>query len=183
LLARQEEAYEVNHALIHTYAHQQLTPSSEIIVKLATYYEQEIEAHASDFAHLHPLRPHIMALLPIAKERKLWDVVSSLAWGIDTYLNLQGYWTDRITAITLNLAAAQATQNRRDEGALLGNLGNAYLNLDQVKQAITSYQQASTIAKEIGNRRGEGNQLGGLGPMMLENNCTVEPNTLAEQIR
>lgn len=45
----------------------------------------------------------------------------------------------------------------------LGNLGLAYADLGQVEQAISHYQQALAIAREIGDRRGEGNRLGNLG--------------------
>jgi tetratricopeptide (TPR) repeat protein len=52
---------------------------------------------------------------------------------------------------------------RRGEGNHLGNLGNAYSALGDVKKAIEYYEQALKIAKEIGDRRGEGNHLGNLG--------------------
>ena len=68
-----------------------------------------------------------------------------------------------MTVIEAALAAARAQQDRRNEGAWLGNLGNAYAALGQVEQAIDYYQQALAIAREIGDRRGEGNHLGNLG--------------------
>ena len=38
----------------------------------------------------------------------------------------------------------------------LGNLGNVYRNLGEVRKAIEFYEQPLTIAREIGDRRGEG---------------------------
>ncbi len=45
----------------------------------------------------------------------------------------------------------------------LGNLGLAYAALGETQRAITHYEQALTIAKQIGNRSDEGAWLGNLG--------------------
>ena len=45
----------------------------------------------------------------------------------------------------------------------MGNLGLAYRDLGQVEKAITYYEQALAIAREIGHRQGEGADLGNLG--------------------
>jgi len=41
----------------------------------------------------------------------------------------------------------------------LGNLGNAYAALGEVRKAIEYYEQHREIAREIGDRRGEANAL------------------------
>ncbi|MDQ3651205.1 MAG: tetratricopeptide repeat protein [Acidobacteriota bacterium] len=61
------------------------------------------------------------------------------------------------------LHAARKLRNRQSEGNHLGNLGNAYADLGEVRTAIDYYQQALMIAREIGDRRGEGSGLGNLG--------------------
>ena len=53
--------------------------------------------------------------------------------------------------------------DRRREVNHLGNLGNAYRNLEQIEKAIEYYEQALVISKEIGYKRGEGTDLGNLG--------------------
>jgi tetratricopeptide (TPR) repeat protein len=45
----------------------------------------------------------------------------------------------------------------------LGNLGNAYAGLGEMRRAIDFYQNALNISREIGDRHGEGNRLGNLG--------------------
>jgi tetratricopeptide (TPR) repeat protein len=45
----------------------------------------------------------------------------------------------------------------------LGSLGLAYSDLGQVQRAITYYEQALEIARQIGDRRGDGAHLGNLG--------------------
>ncbi|MGA2173898.1 MAG: tetratricopeptide repeat protein [Verrucomicrobiota bacterium] len=59
--------------------------------------------------------------------------------------------------------AAKITKNRAAEANALGNLGNAYAKLGDVRKAIEFYQQAQGIHRVLGDRRGEGNALGNLG--------------------
>jgi CHAT domain-containing protein/tetratricopeptide (TPR) repeat protein len=52
---------------------------------------------------------------------------------------------------------------RREAGIDLINLGEAYRALSQYAQAISSYEQARTIQREVGDRAGEGRTLTDLG--------------------
>ncbi|MDL1897285.1 tetratricopeptide repeat protein [Anaerolineae bacterium CFX7] len=61
------------------------------------------------------------------------------------------------------LNAARKLGNRSGEGVHLGNLGLAYADLGDARQAIAFYEQALAIDREIGDRRGEGADLGNLG--------------------
>jgi tetratricopeptide (TPR) repeat protein len=47
--------------------------------------------------------------------------------------------------------------------ANMNSLGRAYRALGQVERAVICYEQALTIAREVGDRRGEGEALGSLG--------------------
>lgn len=165
LLLRPVESYEVTHALIHTYARSQLTSTtdSKVIERLAAHYMAVVDAHPDDFSRLNQLRPHVLMLLRIGSERTAWTTVSALVKAIDKYLDLQGYWTERITTLHAGLAAAQALQNEQDEGNQLGRLGITYANLGHVEQAITYYAQALNVHKAIGYREREGVWLGNLG--------------------
>jgi tetratricopeptide (TPR) repeat protein len=51
----------------------------------------------------------------------------------------------------------------RARASLLGKLGILYYSLGEVARAVEYYEDALTIAREIGDRRGEGNRLGNLG--------------------
>ncbi len=48
---------------------------------------------------------------------------------------------------------AKEIGDRRSEGIWLGNLGNTYRNLGQVKKAIEYYEQALAIGKDIKDPR------------------------------
>ena len=163
LLLRPDENYEVTHALVHTYARLQLAPAVPVVAGLAAYYTAFVAEHRGNWVELQRVRQHAVTLIQTCIERKAWTAANDLAWAMEDYLDLQGYWTDRIAIISAGLVAVRALQDRRGEGNHLGNLGNAYHNLGQVPQAIASYQQALAISREIGDRRGEGADLGNLG--------------------
>jgi tetratricopeptide (TPR) repeat protein len=53
------------------------------------------------------------------------------------------------------LEIARELGERREEGTVQGNLGNAYAALGDVRKAITFYEQWLEIVRELGDRRGE----------------------------
>jgi tetratricopeptide (TPR) repeat protein len=63
--------------------------------------------------------------------------------------------TERVAWLETALSAAQGLGRKQAQGNHLGNLGNAYSALGEVARAIEYYEQALTIAREIGDRRGE----------------------------
>jgi tetratricopeptide (TPR) repeat protein len=170
LLARSGERYEVSHALVHTYARKRVEPEDGAVARLAAYYDalarEQRERGLPGYRRLDIERSHIMRVLRTCTERDRWEAVDRLAWaltGEGSFLRMQGYWTDLVTAIETGLAAAQNLNNRQGEGAHLGNLGLAYSDLGQVEKAIDYYEQALAIARDIGYQCNEGSWLGNLG--------------------
>lgn len=78
-------------------------------------------------------------------------------------LDLRLHSRERIRWLEIAVAAARRLQDRKNEGAALGNLGNAYSELGETQLAIQFHEQSLLIDREIGNRRGEGAALGNLG--------------------
>jgi tetratricopeptide (TPR) repeat protein len=77
-------------------------------------------------------------------------------------LELRMHPRERISWLETALTSARQL-NRRMEGVHLGNMGNAYADLDEVRKAIDYYEKALAIAREIGDKRSEGTWLGNLG--------------------
>ncbi|MBV7326792.1 tetratricopeptide repeat protein [Chloroflexi bacterium TSY] len=155
----QQPTYQLSHALIHTYAHTHLTPQPHTLQRLVAWLTETINQNQTNFPLLATLRPHVITLQERCAEASMWQEVEDLAWAIEDYLDLQGYWIERLSVIQ----AAQTNKARQAEGVWLGNLGRAYVMLGQVEKAIEQYQQALAIAIEIGDRRAQGNHLGNLG--------------------
>ncbi|MCX7049002.1 MAG: tetratricopeptide repeat protein [Candidatus Sumerlaeota bacterium] len=89
----------------------------------------------------------------------LLDLVSAVTYTAD----LRFHPRQRILWLEAQLTAARLLKDRQQEGAALGNLGNAHACLGDPRKAIEFYEQALVVMREIGDRRGEGNALGNLG--------------------
>lgn len=167
LLWRDEEKYEVSHALIHTYARESLEVAGEVLRRLGEYYEafarRERERGLAGYWRLDEQRDHILRVLSGLEMKAAWAECQALVRAIDSYLDMRGYGEQRVEVLGNGIKAAQALVDRRDEGAFLGNLGNVYRNLGEVEKAISYYEQALSISLDIGDRYNEGLSLGNLG--------------------
>ena len=150
----------MTHALAHSYARTQVAPSAQLIDRLARHYaamaKNESQKGRPGFAILDYERPHIVPVQAAALALKQWHVVCEITRNTQDYLNLQGYWTDRITVTGAGLDAARAAGDRRGECAFLSDLGNTVYSLGGVHRAIKLYEQQLVIAREIGDRWREG---------------------------
>jgi len=78
-------------------------------------------------------------------------------------LNIRVHSQTWIAWLLAGLAAAQQLGDQLGISNHLGNLGSAYLNLGDSRQAIQYYDQRLVLARGIGDRRGELSTLGNLG--------------------
>ena len=167
LLLRPDDSYQVTHALAHSYARTKAAPGAGIINRLALYYaalaETESAKGLAGYAVLDDQRAHIVAVQAAALKAEQWEAVQQITWKVRGYLDLKGYWTDRVTVVQAGIDAARAAGDRYAEMAFLNDLGLAYVGLGEPRRAIALYEQALVIAREIGDRRGEGAALGNLG--------------------
>ena len=170
LLVREGTRYRISHALIHTYARQKMTPSHEVVKRLAVYYTNLVKEQCAlgpvGYAHLTTERVHLMSVLARCIRSKIYDAAHTLASEVssqDGYLEIQGYWTERITAIKAGLTATRKLNRRSDEGQYLCDQGNTCVALGRVEEAIGHYEQSLSIAREVGDRHGEGVRLSSLG--------------------
>ena len=162
-----EGAYEVSHALIHTYARERLRVAPERANRLITIYDALARHYSKqgldDYTPFDAERVHMIRLIEGCAKREEWASVCQLVWALYGYLENQGHPTDLQTVLTLGVKAAQQLGDQRNEGAFLGSLGLAYYDLGRVTEAIDYHQRALAIDCEIEHRRGEGADLGNLG--------------------
>jgi len=143
----------ISHALIHKYARANHRPDNDDVEKIADYYNSYAKKHDEQcpkgYALLNQERAHIMRVIEECKTREIWQRVNDLAWAAEGYLDMCGYWTDRIVALESGVKAAKNLKDRQDEGGHLGNIGNAYSDLGQIEEAVEYYQESIAIYKEI----------------------------------
>ena len=161
------DQYEFNHALIHTYTHEQIALSEPLFTRLLNWYkkfaEEETEKGQQGHSVLDMQQAHLLYLIEQAHQRQQWQAVIDLMWVVDDYLDICAYWQERKHLLNLALTATQAAKKRDTEGKVLGNLGLTYSHLDETEKAIDYHQQALIISRELNDRKGEGQDLCNLG--------------------
>ncbi len=176
LLLRPDERYQVSHALVHTYARQH-PPDGETVRRLAGYYatlaREQSTLGPSGYAVLDGERAHIIYVLQACAQEALWKTACSLVRAADHYLEICGYWTERMQTLEIGVRSARALHHRQDESIFLGNLGSVYYSFGLFDKAIEHYQQALSAAREIGDRHREETWLGNLG-MVYRNQSRIQ---------
>ena len=163
LLEKREERWQISHALVHTYARTELAMSTDALKRLAEWYMvfcyTASEEGVKGYARLDAERAHCLRLIESCLASKLWQEVKLLVGAIDIYLDRQGHWADRLTAIGMRLTAAQQAGDRKDEGVCLNNLGYTCERRGEREQALRWYEQSLPIFRELGDRQGQGASL------------------------
>lgn len=167
LLIRPNIYYQITHALIHTYAREQLPPKRDVLVRLAKYYCKFIKEKSKQdligYKQLDAHRSHILAVQSACIKASEWILTRDIAWRIKDYLNLRGHRTERIAAAEAGLLAARTYGIRQDEGDFLILLGRNYSAIGRYNQAMNFYEQRLAIANDINDRWGEVEAFNGLG--------------------
>lgn len=167
LLMRPKVSYKITHALAHTYARSRMAPAGKVLASLAEHYNnfarEKTGMGPSGYALLDAERDHILAVQAACHKAELWGSVRKITWAFKGYLDLQGYWAERIALLQAGLNAAHSDGTRQDEGSFLSLLGSTYNVLGDVRKAIEYHKRALAISQEIGFRQGEASELGNLG--------------------
>ncbi len=163
LLERSGERWQTSHALVHTYAREELALSKESLERLAAWYinfcKAACEEGAKGYLRLDAERAHCLRLMESCLESKLWRDVKGLVRAINIYLDRQGWWTERLAALEMRLTAARQAGDRKDEGWCLNSLGYTCNNRGEPDKALAWFEQCLPIRREIGDRVGEGRTL------------------------
>ena len=111
LLLRPGEGYQITHALAHTYARQELAPPAEALARLAEYYAALAEAQsklglAGYQCPGSPPQPHPGRPGGVRGGRAVGGRAPDHL-GVEDYLDLQGYWTERMKLLEAGLAGAR----------------------------------------------------------------------------
>jgi tetratricopeptide (TPR) repeat protein len=83
-------------------------------------------------------------------------------------LSLRQHPKERICWLNTALSSSREIGDRRGEGNALGNLGNAYLKLGEIRKAIEFHEQRLVLSRDLGDQRGEAITLGNLGNAFLD---------------
>ena len=160
LLEKREERWQISHALVHTYARSELVMSTESLERLALYYiffcKAASEEGVKGYALLDAERAHCLRLMESCLASKLLEEVKLLVRVIDTYLDRQGWWTEKLATTKMGLKAARQAGDPKDEAWCLNNLGYICERRGERDKALIWYEQVRPIDRVLGDRKGEG---------------------------
>ncbi|MDU9049797.1 MAG: tetratricopeptide repeat protein [Candidatus Electrothrix sp. Rat3] len=160
LLKKQEERWQVSHALIHTYVRTELALSKKALQRVARYYiwfcEELSKAGLQGYARLDGERAHCLRLIAACLDSGLWQEVQGLVEAISIYLDRQGWWAERLIAYQMRLTAARQAEDHWDEGTCLNNLGYTCKQRGECEQALHWYEQCLSIRRDLKDRQGQG---------------------------
>jgi len=160
LLEKRQKGWQTSHALIHTYARTELPLSADALKRLAGWYIDFCEAASEEgvqgYLRLDAERAHCLRLMESCLVSGLWEEVKLLVRATYIYLDRQGWWTEKLTALEMYLTAARQADDRKDEGVCLNNLGYTCERRGEREKALAWYEQSLPIQRELGDRQGEG---------------------------
>jgi tetratricopeptide (TPR) repeat protein len=160
LLEPGNKDWQINHALIHTYARNHLALSREALERVAGYYiawcQEQSAAGVEGYARMDGERVHCLRLMKACLDSGLWQQVKGLVEAICIYLERQGWWTECLAALEMGLTAARQTVDLRGEAWCLNNLGYICELRGENDKALHWLEQGLPIWRELGERKDEG---------------------------
>ena len=167
LVLKLESRYRLHHPLVHTYASQKEIPEDKTIESVVSYYLSLAEDCASQategFKILNFERPHLMKVMALLTQKGRWEAVFGLVESVDSFLDLQGHWIDRLRAFQYCVNSAEKIGDRAKIGYYVGMMGWVYRNIGEYDKAMDHYQQALEIARETDDKKAVSLQLGNIG--------------------
>jgi tetratricopeptide (TPR) repeat protein len=155
------------HPLVQEFSYEDLKNKKEVHLIAYNYYKSlNLPVNPNLKEDLQPaIEAHYHAC-----EAGEYDLAADIIWKFNLN-NLLDLWEYPRTLIEIyekllpkdHFKGEPILKDKEVHGIVLGNLGNAYRNLGELKKAIEYQEQALKIAREIGDRRHEGICLGSLG--------------------
>ncbi len=179
LLNIHNDAYSL-HPIVHDYAYTKLrSPRKHHRAAAGHFLQQYADTHPD--AHTHPAKnladaqPLLDAIDQFCMAGEFEDAYKvmrstpldymSVGGGINL-IDLLGRWGEygRLVDVCERIINAPANVLADgSRGAVLGNLGNAYIYLGEYQQAIGYHQRALAVAEQIGDFPGKGRHMGNMG--------------------
>ena len=123
--------------------------------RAAQAYAEFAQANWKDNDLLASEHDNLIAALEWAWAAEQWSDVSDLAWHIDDYLRLRGYWQLATTWMDRGLEATRRAPESKEQqdrlGKILHSQGQFKADLGDLSSAMALYQQSLDAAKQLGD--------------------------------
>ncbi|GAA1287802.1 hypothetical protein Psi02_70260 [Planotetraspora silvatica] len=119
--------------------------------------------HAEALAWFEAELPNLVAATAAAESAGLYRVAWQLPTALYGFFDLRKYYAEWVGTHETALRCARHVGDREAEGRILCNIGNAYLPMHRLDDALSAYHKSLAIFREVGYRQGEAKVLGNLG--------------------
>lgn len=122
----------------------------------AQIMEEWLRQQENCCARLNQERVHLLRLIEI--HQNIYGMFQSfrMMTPFYDYLNRQGYWTDALKILNLELVAAKESDDLAGEAVCLNDLGSLYIKKGEcMNKAIDCLQQSLSISKKLGDKKSE----------------------------
>jgi len=123
------------------------------------------------YQKLEEEQSNVLEAATLALDRENYQAVMAIEnwlWsGGGRWLDLRGHTRSGITLLKQAIEAARSSGDKRREEHLLGQLGRAWMKLENLSEASLCLQQALKIADDIDDPQGKASHLGMLGQINL----------------
>lgn len=152
LLLRPSQEYIISHALIHSYALENLPLSGKALAKLVNWFKPKLVLNQqAPLALSSEDRAHLLNLFIHCQNYDLQSEIIFIAQPFEAILNAQGHWTERLSVIEESLAAAQTLNEQEAIGIWLARKGALLSDQGDPKGAINYFSQAINLFKNSKN--------------------------------
>ena len=166
LLTRQDDCWEVSHALVHTYVKEELHPDVDVSKRILEFYLNLIlqcKLAQKGYASIDHEHQHMMKLLTSYRNEKKWKEALKFSAAIEDYVDVQGFLAERLMVNQIALESAKNLGDQTSVGIWLGDLGLAYRDLGQTDLALECFEKALIINERMGSQFAQANNLGNIG--------------------
>jgi tetratricopeptide (TPR) repeat protein len=124
---------------------------------------------------------NLIAAIEQAYEAGLWEMTWELTDPLHYLFRVHSQWKDWVATHELALDATRRAGNRRGQGWILRNLGNAYRDQGRLEEALACYEEGLALFRGLGNRLGEAAMLNGSGEVRMSQGLLPEALAYQEQ--
>ena len=127
-------------------------------------YLSEVLKDRDDWQHIEEAYPQILWAwrCQMAADSPI-ETLLALIYALSTYQDRRGLWQDQLAWAKRGLEMARAAGRLKDVVLLVNNIGKVYSDLGDKAKALSNYEEALPLFRQVGDKAGEATTLNNIG--------------------